>query len=79
MSYSTPDLIARLKEIASDICPRCHMGHVPNYSGDGQGEWAHGSDLLKPENDGVQYDIYAPPEPCDASPVWEFINDIENG
>jgi hypothetical protein len=74
---NTIDLIERLKFACADICPRCHMGHMPTYQS-GESEWMHGSDLLPPENDGVQHDVCAPPEHCDAGAVWDVIVELQD-
>jgi hypothetical protein len=46
---------------AKRACTRCSQGHVP--SRDDGGDYVHGVDHVGGE-------VYAPPEPCPASPLW---------
>jgi hypothetical protein len=46
---------------AHRTCSRCSQGHVPTP--DDGGDYVHGVDHVGGE-------VYAPPEPCPASPLW---------
>ena len=58
--------ISRLIMACRDMCHACHRGEEP-FSDNDESEWMHACE----EN--------APVEPCDASAVWDVIEEMRRG